>query len=282
VRLVHRVVLQTSDLRPGAALHANSSGSRSRLSRGTGSGKDGPGLLRSAIDADATDGSSGPQVPASSVMATCSSGAASSVPYRSCGTGTGTLTSSSSPDTSQSAELQELRAETDSEKRSASQRRKPHSEPKDNQQAPRREAERAGGDLVAEVVAAGKADQLAAAAAAAVRTPLVVGAVAAVAEQQALRTIHPELPVALQSSSSSCVLPPLPPLPPTIVATRAPDPQSLMAIQRQVLLGSCGVGWVGEGPCTVVQDNGLMLLEITTAAMAVCDYVLFVCGLICT
>ncbi|GIL71684.1 hypothetical protein Vretifemale_2207, partial [Volvox reticuliferus] len=190
--------------------------SAGRLGTGSGGG------------AAAAEDSLGLQICDSSVLATCSrgSGTDASVPYRSCGTGTATLTSSSSPGTSQSAEVSELRSDTDSEKlRQKSQEEK-------QQRAKEKQSRKGdawdGGDLVAEVLAAGKAEQAAAVAGA--RAVAHVVFAAEVAERGPKR----ELPLALRTSSPPCASPPPPPLPPTILAIRAPDPQTLLAIQRQV------------------------------------------------
>ncbi|EFJ45132.1 hypothetical protein VOLCADRAFT_94519 [Volvox carteri f. nagariensis] len=218
--------------------------------------------------AAADDGASGLRVGGSSMAANCShgSGTDASVPYRSCGTGTGTLTSSSSPDTSQSADLPELRCDTDSEKlqqqqqqqrqhQSQQQEKKDKEKLECQQQQQQREGEKRGkearggggsgksqysqvaGDILTEVLASSKAEQATTVAAAAARAgPVVVAAAAAaVAERFGAHSDPGELPPALRPSSPPYVPPPPPPLPPTIVVTRAPDVESLLAIQRQHL-----------------------------------------------
>ncbi|GLI63869.1 hypothetical protein VaNZ11_006985 [Volvox africanus] len=195
---------------------------------GTGDRALSAGRLRTGSGAAAAEGSLGLQVSCSSVLANCShgSGTDTSVPFRSCGTGTATLTSSSSPGTSQSTEGPELRSDTDSEKlRQKSQEHKQHRE---KEKQSRRSNLSDSGDIVAEVLAAGKVEQAAALAADRAAVPVVFTAQVEEVERPG------ELPLALRSSSPPSVPPPPPPLPPTIVAIRVPDPQSLLAIQRQV------------------------------------------------
>ncbi|GIL45952.1 hypothetical protein Vafri_3062, partial [Volvox africanus] len=186
------------------------------------------GPLRAGSGAAADETSLGLQGCGSSVLANCShgSGTDGSAPYRSCGTGTATLTSSSSPGTSQSTEGPELRSDTDSEKlRQRSQKHKQHRE---KEKQSRKGTPWGSEDVVAEVLAAGKVEQATAVAA----DRAMVSVVFAAQVEEVLRP--GELPLALRSSSPPCVPPPPPPLPPTIVAIRTPDPQSLLAIQRQV------------------------------------------------
>lgn len=207
------------------------------------------------------DAASGLAMSSSSMLGNCSrgSGTDASVPYRSCGTGTATLTSSSSPNTSHSTELQELRCDTDSDKVREQQYLKQKQEQQQQQRTQesgsnnrteglsrRNSSPHDGNYLVAEVIAAGKAQQAKAVARAASAKPILIAAMAASAASNApdsysWQAAPCELPLALRSASPP-LAPPPPPLPPTIVMTRSPNPQSLLDIQRQV--GSCGL----QGP----------------------------------